>query len=185
MAHVDQHRCDRHAIRERLTATQAAFHALLAGLTDDDLRRPSRNPAWTVGAVMTHLVWSLELLPREVASARKGKGMFNFPPFVRDWLNAQLTRLGGRGQTRHTLRQRYDAAFAAALATLDGVRDDEFQLGARFWSEGFRDITGLFAGPVEHLAEHGDDVRRVVPGLATRASTTHTGQPLGAMTLRS
>ncbi len=167
MAHLDQHPRDRHAIRDRLISTQAAFHALLEGLTEDDLRRPSRNPAWTVGAVMTHLVWSLELLPREVASARQGKGMFNFPPIVRDWLNAQLTRLGGRGQTRHTLRRRYDAALAAALATLDGVRDDEFQLGARFWSEGFRDIAGLYAGPADHLAEHGDDVRQVVPHLVT------------------
>jgi Mycothiol maleylpyruvate isomerase N-terminal domain len=118
--------------RRRPASTQAAFHALLDGLSEDDLRRPSGNPTWTVGGVLSHLVWSLELLPREVASARKGKGMFNFPPLVRDWLNAQLTRLGARGQTLQTLRRRYDAAFAAALATLDGVSDDEFQLGARF-----------------------------------------------------
>jgi hypothetical protein len=84
--------------------------------------------------------------------------MFNFPPLVCDWLNAQLTRLGARGQTLDTLRQRHDAACAAAIAKLDGVRDDEFQLGARFWSEGFRDTAGLYVAQVDHLAEHAPDV---------------------------
>jgi uncharacterized protein (TIGR03083 family) len=172
MVQLDQYPRDRHAIRERLSSTRAGFHALLDGLTDGDLRRPSGNPAWTIGAVLTHLVWSLELLPREVAGARKGKGMYNFPPMVRDALNAWATRLGARGQTLDSLRRRYDAAFATALATLDGVADDEFQFGARFWSEGFRDIAGLYAGQVDHLAEHGDDVRRSVPRHTTAAGIT-------------
>jgi hypothetical protein len=165
---------DRRALRQRLIATQAAFHGLLDGITEDDLRRRSGNPAWSVGAVLSHLVWSLELLPREVAGARKGKGMYNFPPVVRDWLNAQLTRLGARGQTLQTLRQRYDAALAIALVTLDDVRDDEFRLGAHFWSEGFRDIEGLLAAQVDHLAEHEPDVRLVVPRLALAANAVET-----------
>ena len=164
---------DREAIRERLMSTQAEFHALLDGLTAADLRYPSGNPTWSVAAVLTHVVWSMELLPREVAAARQGKGMYNFPPLVRDWLNATVTRLAARGQTLQTLRQRYDAAFAVAVETLAGVGDDEFELGASFWSEGFRDIAGLYAGQVEHLREHGPDVRHGIPRLATAASATH------------
>jgi uncharacterized protein (TIGR03083 family) len=173
MAQLESSPGQRQAMCEHLTATRAGFHALLDGLTDDDLRRPSGNPAWTVGAVLTHLVWSLELLPREVAGARTGKGMFNLPPILRDLLNAWATRLAARGQTLETLRHRYEAAFATALATLDGLRDEELQLGARFWSEGFRDIAGLYAAQADHLAEHAADVRRGVPRLASAASTTH------------
>jgi DinB superfamily len=174
MAQVDLHPPgQRQAIRDQLAAARAGFHALLGGLADDDLRQRSGNPAWTVGGVLTHLVWSLELLPREVASARQGKGMFNLPPLLRDVLNAWATRLAARGQTLETLRQRYDAAYAAALATLDGVRDDEFQLGAHFWSEGFRDIAGLYAEQVDHLAEHGDDIHCAVPRSTSVASPTH------------
>jgi DinB superfamily len=173
MAQVDLHPQTRQAIREHLASMQAGFHALLDGLTDDDLRRRSGNPAWTVGAVLTHLVWSLELLPREVASARQAKGMYNLPPILRDVLNAWATRLAARGQTLERLRHRSDAAFACALATLDGVRDDELHLGARFWSEGFRDIAGLYAGQVDHLAEHADDVRRAVPHFTDVTRTTH------------
>ena len=157
---------DRTALIEHLWATQTNFHALLDALAEDDLRRPSANRAWSVREVLTHVVWSLELLPSEVTNARKGKGMFNYPPRIRDWLNAQLTRLGARGQTLQRLRQRYDVAFAAALATLDDVCDDDFQLGARFWSEGFRDIEGLFTAQIDHLAEHGADIRSAVPQFA-------------------
>lgn len=161
MAQVDLHpRVNRQAIHEQLAASRDGFYALLEGITDDDLRRQSGNPAWNVGAVLTHLVWSLELLPREVASARAGKGMFNMPPLLRDLLNAWATRLAARGQTLERLRQRYDAAYSAALTTLDGIRDGEFHLGAQFWSEGFRDIASLYAAQVDHVAEHADDVRR-------------------------
>src|SRR5579884_959261 len=150
MAQVAASPRDRAAIREHLRAARAGFHTLLDGLTDADLRRPSGNPAWTVGAVLTHLVWSLELLPREVASVRKGQGMFNFPPVVRDLLNAWAARLAARGQTLERLRQRYEAALAVALEILDGLRDDELQRGAHFWSEGFRDIAGLYTAQVDH-----------------------------------
>ena len=166
---------ERETIRAELAATRAAFHHLLDGLTDDDLRRRSGNPAWTVGAVLAHLVSSLALLPREVAAARRGKGMYNFPPFLRDRLNATATRLGGHGQTVQRLRRRYDAAYEAALRTLDGVRDDEFGRGARFWSEGFRDIAGLYRAQAHHLAEHGDDVRRVLPRRARDAAVSGSG----------
>jgi ubiquinone/menaquinone biosynthesis C-methylase UbiE len=154
---------ERAAILKRLNAARVGFQALLGGLTDADLRSPSGNPAWTNGAVLTHLVWSLELLPREVAGARKGQGMFNFPPPLRDLLNAWGTRLAARDQTLSRLRQRYETAFTGALATLDGVSDDELHLGARFWSEGFRDVAGLYAAQADHVSEHGADIRRVMP----------------------
>ena len=149
---------DRGELHREMLATRSSFHALLDALTDDDLRCPTRNPAWSVRAVLTHLVWSLELLPREVASARKGQGMYNLPPLIRDALNVGLTRFAARGQSLDSLRRRYDAAFTAALTTLDDVADDELHLGARFWSEGFRDIAGLYSGQVDHLVEHSRDL---------------------------
>jgi hypothetical protein len=154
MAQVDLHPAgQRQAIREGLTSTRAGFHVLLDGLTDDDLRPRSGSPAWTVGAVLTHLVGSLELLPREDAAARIGNGMFNMPPLLRDVLNIRATRLAARGQT------------------LDGIRDDEFGLGAHFWSEGFRNIVRLYVGHVDHLAKPGADVRCTVPHFTTVSRT--------------
>lgn len=162
---------DRHLIRAELVATQAAYLVLLDEIAEQDLRRQSGNPAWTVGEVLTHLTSALELLPREVARARQGKGMYNFPPFLRDPLNALLTRRAGRGQTLQTLRRRYSAATESAMRTLDSVRDDEFSLGANFWGEGFRDIAGLFAAQTDHLTEHGGDIRLAMPRLSSATRT--------------
>jgi hypothetical protein len=149
---------DRRSLRDQLAATRDGFHALLDLLSDDELRLQSGNPAWSVGEVLSHVVSSLELVPREVAGARRGKGMYNFPPFLRDRLNVIFTRRSARGQTLHTLRKRYDDAYDAALLTLDDVREDELDCGANFWSEGFKDIRALYTSQAHHLAEHAPDV---------------------------
>ena len=146
-----------------LARTRESFLTLLAGVADDDLRRPSGNPAWTNGAVLYHLVWSLEALPEEVARARWGKGMYNFPRIIRDPASAVIARRGARGQTVSSLRERYEAAFAAAFRTLETLTDDDLGLGARFWGEGFFDIWSLYAAQADHLAEHGGHVREGLP----------------------
>ena len=43
------------------------------GLSNADCRRKTGNRAWTIGDLLHHLVWSLELLPSEVASARRAR----------------------------------------------------------------------------------------------------------------
>ena len=157
---------DKEEIRERLAATRAGFLEALGSVSESDLRRPSDNPAWTVGAIFAHLTSSLELLPREVEKARQGKGMYNFPKVVLDPLNALLTRREARNQTVEALRIRYEAAFEAAIATLDELSATELVAGARFWGEGFYDIAALYAAQTDHLAEHQRDIRdvRVSPG---------------------
>jgi hypothetical protein len=154
---------DRESIRAELAATRDVFHQLLDGFSAADWRRPTANPAWTVGDLLHHLVSSLELLPAEVAHARQGKGMYNLPPFLRDPLNATITRLGARRQSLPLIAQRYDVAYAAALRTLDEVQDDEWRRGARFWGEGFLDIEGLFRAQAHHFAEHGSALAAALP----------------------
>lgn len=148
----------REEIRAELATTRAAFLALLGTLSDADWRRPTSNPAWHVGHLLHHLVWSLEQLPREVASARRGKGMFNFPHWLRDPLSALVTRLGTRGQSLTTIARRYDTAYAATIRTLDTIRDDEWHLGAPFWGEGHITIEGLLRSQTHHLTEHRQDI---------------------------
>lgn len=138
--------------------TRAGFHTLLDRLDDDDLRRQSRNPRWTNGAVLTHLILSLKFIPREVAAARRGKGMFNFPPFLFDPINAVASSVLARRQTRQSLRKRYDDACAAAVRALDDVTADELGFGANFYGRGFHTVRALFESQARHLAEHGADI---------------------------
>ena len=151
-----------HAIREdlrkELAANRAAFRHILDGLSDDDWRRRTGDTVWTVGQLLYHLVWNLESLPREVARARRGQGMYNLPLFLRDPLNAAAMRLGALGQSRGKIAGRYEAAYARALRSLDDVGEDEWRHGARFYGVGFFDVEGLFRARSHHLAEHAADI---------------------------
>ena len=151
-----QPRYDREALRAELEATRTAFHTLLDAIGDDRWRQKSPTSAWTGREVCEHLTWALEQLPQEVGSSRRGKGMFNYPLPKRlvDSLSYWLTRWSARNATRTSIRRRYDAAMAAVLRTLDEVNETDWDLGARFYGEGFYTVTDLFHTPARHFAEH-------------------------------
>ncbi|MBX3070112.1 MAG: DinB family protein [Thermomicrobiales bacterium] len=145
-------------MRAQLAATREAFHSLLDKLSDDDLQQPSLNPKWTNGALLSHIIVSLRFLPLAVASAKRGRGMFNLPAPVFDPVNATIASVLGKHQSIASLRHRYDSAFDAALTRLDGVQPEELQRGANFYRSGFHDIRRLYESQAHHLAEHGADV---------------------------
>jgi hypothetical protein len=115
-------------------------------------RRFNLSPAAI--AVLVHLSWALEQLPKEVTSARRGKGMFNFPKWLADPLSYWLTRWTARNATRESIVRQYDAAMAAVIRTLDEVKESDWALGAPFYGHGFHTIADLFHTPAQHFAEH-------------------------------
>lgn len=145
---------DRAALRAELEATNTQFRTLVESLSEERWRQPSPGSAWTVGEVMVHLTWALEQLPAEVASARHGKGMFNYPAWLANPASYWINRWDARGVTRAAVVGRYAAAMAAVLTSLDTVADGDWDLGANFYGHGFYTIEGLFHTPAQHLAEH-------------------------------
>ncbi len=145
---------DREALRAELEATNAQFRALAESIPDARWRQRCPGSAWTVGEVMVHLTWALEQLPAEVASARRGKGMFNYPAWFANPASYWINRWNARGVTRESVTRRYDAAMGGVLDTLDAVADNDWALGANFYGHGFYTIEGLFHTPAQHLAEH-------------------------------
>lgn len=146
--------CDREAIRAELEATRIAFHGLLRSLSNDQWRQKSPASAWTMAEVADHLTWALEQLPKEVASARRGKGMFNYPKYLANPLSYWITRWEARKATPESIGRRYNSAMAAVVRTLDEVKESEWVLGAEFYGHGFYTIADLFHTPAEHFAEH-------------------------------
>ncbi len=145
---------DKEALRAELEATRAAFHALASALSEDQWRRKSPTTAWTTGEVLVHLTWSLGYLPKEIAQARRGKGMFNYPKWLADPASYWLTRWSARKATPATVRQRYDAAMDAVLRALAEVQESDWERGARFYGEGYYTIADLLHTPAQHFAHH-------------------------------
>lgn len=145
---------DRAKLRADLEATRAAFHKLVDEAAGPRWHAKSQTSAWTVGEVFEHLTWALEQLPKEIESARRGKGMFNLPKWIADPGSFWITRRAARRSDPQSLHRRYDAAIDTTLAALDGVPDSDWGLGARFYGHGFYTVADLFATPGQHLAEH-------------------------------
>ena len=145
---------DREALRAELEATRQAFHDRLAAVSGAQWRQKYPGSAWTVAEVFTHLTWSVEYLPQEVESARRGKGMFNMPRPLRDPLSYWYMRLLARNSTPDSVRRRYDAAMDATLKALETVPDSDWNLSANFYGEGRHTVAQLFRTPAHHLAEH-------------------------------
>jgi hypothetical protein len=148
---------DRMALRTELEETRTAFHTFLNALSADRWHQKNTSSDWTMAEVAVHLTWALEQLPQEIASARRGQGMFNSPRSL-DWLADRvsywLIRWMARKATPEAISRRYNAAMAAVFRILDEVKESDWALGASFYGHGFYSIADLFHTPAEHLAEH-------------------------------
>src|SRR5712692_7104475 len=143
---------DRAAIRADLEATRNAYDTLLGSLSEDDWKRKSANAAWRVGQLMWHTAWAAGYFPGSVDRCRKGKGM-NPPMWLANPMNTVITRIGSRGATPKSVRAKYDAAHAALLECLDGVRDNDWQNGVKSFGS-YNTVESTFHAVSEHFKEH-------------------------------
>ena len=141
-------------LHDELRATQAAFHTILDSISSELWRKKSPSCDWTYSEVVVHLTWALEYLPKEVESARLGRGMFNMPGWLGDPLSYWMIRLLARSATPQTIRGKYDRAMDAAIRLLDHIPEADWPRGANFYGEGFHSVERLFRTPAVHLAEH-------------------------------
>jgi len=155
---IDRVAPDRNAIRSQFEATRTAFHGLLESLSADDWKGKSGNEGWTVGQLMWHIAWGAGYFPQGVEACRKGKAP-NPPTWLMNPANLLVTRLGSRGATPTSVAEKYDRAHAAILECLDGVGDDEWQLGVKAFGR-YTTIEGTFERFSEHYLEHETEIRQ-------------------------
>src|SRR5689334_14250055 len=101
----DRANTDRAALQAGLEDTRACFHGLLESVSGAAWRQKSPGSAWSTAEVFMHLIWALEYLPQEVARARQGRGMFNWPKWLADPLSYWYIRRVARNSTPQSIRQ--------------------------------------------------------------------------------
>jgi hypothetical protein len=148
----------REAIRAELETTRTQYHELLNSLSDEDWKRRSGNEGWAAGQVLWHIAWGAGYFPQGVEACRKGKAR-NPPPWLMNPANFLITRIGSRRATPASVAAKYDAAHAAILACLDGVKDDEWQLGVKSFGR-FTTIEGTVERFNDHFREHEAEIKR-------------------------
>jgi hypothetical protein len=158
-------------MRAELEATREAYHALLDTLSDEDWRKASGNPAWTVGQLMVHMTFAPRMLPADVKLIRRGGWMPKLPAFLFNWSNVLMTRWSARKESVHTVGALYDAAHDNALRVLETIQDEEWSLGREYpdWDpmlSGYVTLERLFRYLASHFKVHEEQVRQ---GLAVRA----------------
>ena len=163
----------REEIRAELESTRQAYHALLGTLSEEDWKKPSGNPAWTVGQLMVHMTFAPRMLPADVKLSRRGGWMPNLPAFLFNWSNVLMTRWAARKESVHTVGALYDAAHSNALGVLETIQDEEWSLGREYpdWDpllSGFVTLERLFRYLVIHFEVHEEQVRQ---GLEKSAPT--------------
>ena len=148
---------DRTVLRRQLEETRSAFHALVESLTDTDWQRKTRSTAWTIGEVLTHFADALARTPEAIEHVRQGKNYLNPPSFL-NWLghliNRRLAQQNARSQTRASILARYDQAHMVMVATVEGMRDDEWGRGAYCFGAGYKTILDLCQMLSSHFQEH-------------------------------
>ena len=166
----------REQIRQELEATRQAYHALLESLAEEDWKKPSGNPAWTVGQLMVHMTFAPRMLPADVGMIRSGGWMPKLPAFLFNWANVLMTRWAARNQSAQSVGALYDAAHDRVLALLDTIQDDEWSLGREYpdWDpmlSGTVTIERLFRYLNDHFEVHAEQVRQ---GLADAVPPSET-----------
>ncbi len=162
----------RRALRAEIEATRDDFHRLLNEIPDDALRRPSDNPAWTIGQVLYHMSLAPRFLPADVRMIAGRSRLARLvprliPKGLFDWLNAAYTRLAARRLTRQRLRAAYDRAHAETLRALDAATDEDFTRSARYpdWDPlltGEVSLIDLFGYVRRHFDSHAAQIRRAL-----------------------
>jgi maleylpyruvate isomerase len=114
-------------------AAEQALIASVAAVGDDDARRPSRLPGWTVGHVLTHLARNADSVTRRLAGAARGEVVDQYP--------------GGR---EARAREIDEGAARSAAELLEDVRASSARLTQALddhpteaWGRPARDVTGV------------------------------------------
>jgi DinB superfamily len=163
-------------LRSQLEAAREEFHSMVAVVSEQGWAAPSKNPGWTNGQVLFHVLLGFILvlpLARLLVFfghlppvfGRIFARVLNFSTPLFHWVNALGPRAAARVLGRARVVRKFDATYRAILARLERVRPNQWALTMPYptrWDPHFRTdmhLEDLFSYPVAHLRHHREQVR--------------------------
>jgi hypothetical protein len=174
---VHQEAVSKEALIAEFEAARLGFHALLNSLTDEDLHRPSSNPAWTNQQILFHIAVGFFLLPSLI---RLVLFFGRLPSFVSQGfaailnaavgpfnaVNALGPKAGGNAFSRTSLLQTFDQVHGLSTKIVRALPEEALALGMYYperWDSLFRSymtVVDIVRFPVHHLYLHVGHVTR-------------------------
>jgi len=158
-------------IRDELEDTRRQFHAVLGSVSAADWDAPSRNPAWTNGQLIFHMLFAFMLIPSlfwlirfwSRLPDRYSRAFARVLDLSTPLFN-RVNALGPRGQAVIFGRRRagsiYDRVHRSILRKVDSMEDDDWGRGMNYprrWDPDFGDFMTfehLFRYPTQHFQRH-------------------------------
>ena len=164
-------------IRSDFETTRTVFHALLDSLSENELRRQSRNPGWTNGEILAHMTFGFIILNALLPMSRVWGYLPKWTskilawtlnsftvPF--NWINALGARFQARVFTYRRIGAVYDWVYFSLMKQIDSIKEDEWERGMHYptrWDSNFSDfmtIEKLFHYPVVHFNFHREQIAK-------------------------
>jgi hypothetical protein len=158
-------------ILKELETVKKEFHQLLDSLSNEDLKRVSKNTDWTNGEILFHMVFAFMLLssliplvklfgklPQKYSKVFSQLLNSSTKPF--NWINSFGARGGGRFHSREMLEKRFDSTIGKLIKRLNNTKEKELDLGMYYpvkWDSLFDEymtLEKLFYYPVKHFQFH-------------------------------
>lgn len=159
------------SVRGELEAARIVFHLLLDSLSEQDLARPSQNPAWTNRQIIFHIVLGFCLLPSlSLIGLVFGRLSPSYSQIFARLLNS-LTKPfnvinaagaygGGLICSRAALSKLFDKVYALSLLIADHIPSQDWTRGMYYptkWDPLFASymtVEDIFRFPVRHFYSH-------------------------------
>lgn len=164
-------------IRTEFESTRTVFHELLDALSENDLRRQSRNQGWTNGEILAHMTFGFIVLNALLPMARVWghlpkltsklfAGVLNAFTAPFNWINELGARLQSRVFTYRRIGAVYDWVHFSLMKQLSSIKEDEWERGMHYptrWDSNFSDfmtIEKLFHYPIIHFHFHLEQIAK-------------------------
>jgi hypothetical protein len=164
-------------IRAEFETTRTIFHALLDSLSENDLRKKSRNPGWTNGEILAHMIFGFIILNALLPMARlwgrlpkwtskRFAWLLNVFTVPFNWINALGARFQARVFTNRRIGAVYDRVHFSLMKQINSIKEEEWERGMHYptrWDPNFSDfmtIERLFHYPVIHFNFHLEQISK-------------------------
>lgn len=144
-------------LRRELEAARGRYQQVLTSTSDEGWGAATRNPKWTAGAILAHIVLGVDTVPLRIKSARRGKSLMVMPVFAFNFINVMLSRRMAARYRQGTIGREFDAKYNAMIRLLDDVRDGEWEKVSHVYIQQ-QTVEEVFRLQAAHILAHLEDV---------------------------